>query len=216
MTGAVTAVCVVHALLPDRGSIGVTAIDKRPADRAVRIRPLGLYGDVQADRAHHGGEDQAVYVYADEDAAAFAADLGREIPPGHFGENLRTRDLDVSGAVIGERWRIGEKVVLEVTAPRVPCGTFERRMRVAGWRDRFTERGAPGAYLRVVRSGDVHTGDSVEVLSRPRHGVPIGRWFTRHDPADAAALLTAERAGEVRLAVSTRRDVERSLAASRA
>jgi MOSC domain-containing protein YiiM len=206
----VVAVCVVHQLLPDR-SIGVTAIDKRPVDRPLRIRKLGVHGDVQADRKWHGGEDQAVYAYAEEDADWFAADLGREIPPGTFGENLRTRGVDVSGAVIGERWRIGEKVVLEVTSPRTPCGVFERRMGMQGWQRRFDEHGAPGAYFRVIRAGDVQAGDAVEVVDRPEHGVTIGGWFSRHDPADAQALLDAEVSGTVRLQDDVHRYIDKAL-----
>ena len=207
----VLAVCTVHALLPDRG-IGVTAIDKRPAAKPLRVRALGIHGDVQADRQHHGGEDQAVYAYAQEDADWFAADLGREIPPGLFGENLRTAGVAVTDAVIGERWRVGARAVLEVTSPRQPCGTFERRMRVPGWVQRFERRGAPGAYFRVVRAGDVQAGDPVEVVDRPAHGVTIGRWFAHHDPQDAQALLDAEAVGAVRLQPDVRRYVDRALA----
>ncbi|MGT2426525.1 MOSC domain-containing protein [Amnibacterium kyonggiense] len=205
----VLAVCVVHQLLPDRG-IGATAIDKRPVDRPLRVRKLGLHGDVQADREHHGGPDQAVYAYAEEDAAHFAAQLGRDIPPGAFGENLRTRGADVTGAVIGERWRIGG-VVLEVTSPRNPCGTFERRMRLRGWQERFREYGAPGAYFRVIRAGDVRAGDAIEVVDRPTHGVTIGGWFSRHDPADAQALLDAEAAGAVRIQEDVHRHIAKAL-----
>ena len=208
--GRVDAVCRVHALLDDRGN-GVTAIDKRPVDGAVRIRKLGLFGDVQADRVWHGGEDQAVYAYAQEDAAWFAQSLGRAIPPGFFGENLRTSGADVSGAVIGERWRVGTKAVLEVTSPRTPCGTFARRMGVPGWVRRFEEHGAPGAYFRVVRAGDVQAGHGIEVFERPTHGVTIGRWFTRHDPADARALLDADAAGAIRLQPDLRRQIGKAL-----
>jgi len=207
----VVAVCVVHQLLPDRGGIGTTAIDKRPTAKPVRVRRLGLHGDVQADRKYHGGEDQAVYAYAEEDADHFARELGREIPPGAFGENLRTRGADVSGAVIGERWRIGG-VVLEVTSPRTPCGVFERRMGVKGWQDRFREFGAPGAYFRVIRAGDVRAGDAIEVVDRPDHGVTIGGWFTRRDPADAQALLDAEASGAVRLQDDVHRYIAKALA----
>ncbi len=209
--GEVLAVCTVHALLPDRG-IGVTAIDKRAADRPLRVRALGLHGDVQADRQHHGGEDQAVYAYAQEDADWFAADLGRDVPPGLFGENLRTSGVQVTDAVIGERWRVGAKAVLEATSPRQPCGTFERRMRVRGWAQRFAAHGAPGAYFRVVRTGDLQAGDEVEVVDRPAHGVTIGRWFSHRAPDDAQALLDAEAAGAVRLQPDLRRHVEAALA----
>ncbi|MFJ4074976.1 MOSC domain-containing protein [Curtobacterium sp. NPDC089991] len=208
----VTAVCRVDRLLPDSGTIGVTAIDKRPVDGKVRVRPLGLYADVQADRKHHGGEDQAVYAYADEDAAYFAASLEREIPPGLFGENLRTTGVDVTGAVTGERWRIGETLELEVTIPRIPCGTFARRMGVDKWVRRFTEEGRPGAYLRVVKSGPVAAGDPVVVTYRPEHGVTIGEVFAGLTPERARAVLES---GE-RLAPKVVRDVSKVLARSSA
>lgn len=206
----VTAVCRVDRLLPDSGTIGVTAIDKRPVAGKVRVRPLGLYADVQADRKHHGGEDQAVYAYADEDAECFAASLGREIPPGLFGENLRTTGVDVTGAVTGERWRIGETLELEVTIPRIPCGTFARRMGVDKWVRRFTEEGRPGAYLRVVKSGPVAAGDPVLVTHRPAHGVTIGEVFAGLTPERARAVLES---GE-RLAPKVVRDVSKALARS--
>ncbi|WP_396289001.1 MOSC domain-containing protein [Curtobacterium sp. KT1] len=206
----VTAVCRVDRLLPDSGTIGVTAIDKRPVAGKVRVRPLGLYADVQADRKHHGGEDQAVYAYADEDAEYFAASLGREIPPGLFGENLRTTGVDVTGAVTGERWRIGETLELEVTIPRIPCGTFARRMGVDKWVRRFTEEGRPGAYLRVVKSGPMAAGDPVVVTHRPAHGVTIGEVFAGLTPERARAVLES---GE-RLAPKVVRDVSKALARS--
>jgi len=186
----VSAVCRVHALLDDTGSVGVTAIDKRPVDGPVPVRRLGLRGDVQASRAHHGGVDKAVYAYADEDAAHFAALLGRDVAPGSFGENLRTAGLDVTGAVIGERWAVGERLVLEVTMPRTPCATFARRLGERGWVRRFQQEGRPGAYLKVVTTGDVTGGDELRVLSRPGHGVTVGECFAGLEPARAASLLS--------------------------
>jgi MOSC domain-containing protein YiiM len=210
VTALVVAVCRVHALLPDRGN-GVTAIDKRAVDGSVRVKPLGLFGDVQAERQHHGGPDQAVYAYAEEDAERYAAELGREIPPGLFGENLRTRGADVTGAVVGERWRIGEKVLLEVTYPRTPCGTFERRMRIPGWQDTFRAGGAPGAYFKVLHTGDIRAGDEIRVVERPDHGVTVGRWFAESAPEDAQALLDADAAGRIRLTEKLRVHAEQAL-----
>jgi MOSC domain-containing protein YiiM len=202
--GELLAVCRVDRLLPDPGTVGVTAIDKRPVDEPLRVRPLGLYGDVQASRKHHGGVTKALYAYADEDARVWADALGRDIPPGLFGENLRTSGLDVSGAEIGERWRIGDELVVEVTFPRTPCATFQRRMGEPQWVRRFTEAGMPGAYLRVVHSGTIAAGDSVEVVSRPGHGVTVASWFTAADARQSAALDAAERDGTVRLAPELR------------
>ncbi|HEY2555660.1 MAG TPA: MOSC domain-containing protein [Diaminobutyricibacter sp.] len=202
--GELLAVCRVDRLLPDPGTVGVTAIDKRPVDEPLRVRPLGLYGDVQASRKHHGGVTKALYAYADEDARVWADALGRDIPPGLFGENLRTSGLDVSGAEIGERWRIGDELVVEVTFPRTPCATFQRRMGEPQWVRRFTEAGMPGAYLRVVHSGTIAAGDSVEVVSRPGHGVTVASWFTAADARQSAALDAAERDGSVGLAPELR------------
>ena len=183
-TAVVEAVNVVHALIPDhRGDLDRTAIDKRPVDGRVAVTVpgeagVGLAGDQIYDRGAHGGPDQAVYAYAAEDLQWWAAELGRPIAPGSFGENLTTYGLDVTGALIGERWRVGDDgLVLEVTAPRIPCKTFQGWMDEPHWVKRFTEHGAPGAYTRVVSPGTVGTGDAVTVEHRPDHGVTVGDVF---------------------------------------
>lgn len=196
---SVLAVCRVDQLQHDSSYIGVTAIDKRPVSRRLKVRPYGLHGDVQADRKHHGGPTKALYVYAEEDATFWAQELGRDIPPGLFGENLRLRGLDVNGAEIGERWRIGDQLIVEVTCPRTPCATFQRRMGEEQWVRRFTEAARPGPYLSVVKSGTIGVGDEVEVVSRPGHGVTIASWFAAADAAQADALEAAEREGRVTL-----------------
>jgi MOSC domain-containing protein YiiM len=167
--GRLIAPCVVLQLHDDAGTVGTTAIDKRPVDGAVKVGKLGLYADVQADRKHHGGEEQAVYAYAAEDADWWAEQLGRDIPPGLFGENLRVEGLEVSNARVGERWKVGEKVVLEVTSPRTPCMTFARWMGEEdnGWVRRFSDARRLGAYLRVVSTGSVQAGDAIEVVPAP-------------------------------------------------
>lgn len=196
------AVCRVHALRDDDGPVGVTAIDKRPVDGPVSVGAFGLRGDVQADRRFHGGEDQALYAYAEEEAAHWATELGREIPPGLFGENLRTGDLPTTGAVIGERWRIGAAVEVEVTGPRIPCSTFGRYLGEERWVRRFTDAGLVGAYLRVLRTGTIQAGDAIEVIEQPEHDVTVGRWFSERSPADAQALQDAHASGRVRLCSS--------------
>lgn len=168
------AVCAVRQLRSDAGYNGVTAIDKGPLEGAVRIGPYGVRSDVQADRKHHGGLDKALYAYAEEDAAFWETELDRELPPGWFGENLRVEGLDVNAAVIGERWRIGERVEVEVTMPRTPCQTFARWVggsHARGWVKRFSSERRLGPYLRVVRGGHVQAGDDILVLDRPE-GAP--------------------------------------------
>ncbi|SBT49627.1 MOSC domain-containing protein [Micromonospora narathiwatensis] len=155
---------------------GRSGIDKRPATGPVSIRFAGVAGDFIGERAHHGGPDQAVYAYAEEDAGWWATELDRAIRPGVFGENLTTYAVDVTGAVVGERWAVGS-ALLEVTKPRTPCTTFTGFWGVPDLVKRFTVRAAPGAYLRVLREGEVGAGDPVEVVDRPAHGVTVGEVF---------------------------------------
>jgi len=205
----ILAVCRVEQLRSDSGAIGVTAIDKKPVERRLRVRPLGLYGDVQADRKHHGGLTKALYAYAEEDAAFWAQSLGRDIPAGLFGENLRTAGVDVNGAEIGERWAIGDELVVEVTCPRTPCATFQRRMREPQWVKRFAEEGRVGAYLSVVKSGSVGARDDIRILSRPGHGVTVASWFLHADADQADALEAAAEAGTVTLAPEIHESIAR-------
>lgn len=198
-TASVLAVCRVHQLLEDASSVGVTAIDKRPVEGPVRVHKLGLRGDIQADRFNHGGEDQAVYAYSQADADFWEQSLGRDLPPGSFGENLRVAGIEATGAVIGERWKIGLDVELEVTSPRVPCATFQRRMDQPQWVKRFTGEGRVGTYLRVIHTGSIQAGDHIHRTFVPRHGITVGQWFTEPTPELVEALLDAEADGEIRL-----------------
>lgn len=177
------AACVVHQLRADPGFLGVTAIDKRPVSGAVRVGQYGLRGDVQASRKHHGGLDKALYAYAQEDAAFWEAELGRELPAGWFGENLRLEGLDVNAARVGERWRIGSTVEVEVTMPRTPCGVFARWVGgddERGWVKRFAAEGRLGPYLRVRRVGSIRAGDELEVLSVPDDAPTVLEVFRRN------------------------------------
>ena len=178
MTGRIEAVCRAQAgtvAIPGRGETR-TAIDKQPVEGRVPVHRLGLEGDVQVNRKFHGGEGQALYAYAEEDAVHWAAELDRALPAGRFGENLRTTGLNLTGAEIGERWRVGT-TLLEVTAPRTPCAKFQAYWGVPRLIKRFTAHGASGAYLRVLETGDIGAGDRVEVVSRPGHGVTLGLAF---------------------------------------
>lgn len=164
---------------------GVTGIDKRPVAGPVEVRDPGpkgvggggLAGDAVCDLRHHGGSGQAVYAYAREDLDAWEAELGRPLGCGVFGENVTTTGIDLAGALVGERWRVGHQLVLQVTAPRIPCRTFAGWLQDRGWVRRFTERGAPGCYFRVVVPGPVQAGDPVVVLGRPEHDVTVGLMF---------------------------------------
>ncbi|MFF5918077.1 MOSC domain-containing protein [Streptomyces flavochromogenes] len=161
---------------------GLTAIDKRPVEGPVRIEApgapgvgrSGLAGDTVCDLRFHGGDDRAAYAFAREDLDRWERELGRPLANGSFGENLTTQGLDVNGALIGERWRIGEEVVLEVTGGRIPCRTFAGFLEEKGWVKRFTQSDAgPGALLRVIVPGEIRAGDPITVVHRPDHGITV-------------------------------------------
>lgn len=195
MPARIESVNVVHAVIPDvLGDLDTTAIDKRPVDGRVAVHPLGVQGDLQIDTRDHGGPDKAVYAYAREDLDWWAGELGRDLSDGCFGENLTTRGLDVTHAVIGQRWEIGnDGLVVEVTMPRIPCRTFQGFIREPRWVKRFFAHGAPGTYLRVVSEGMVGAGDEVRVTHHPGHGVTIGEVFdlTQADSGRLELLLAA-------------------------
>ena len=176
--GRIEAVCVSGSdllPLPDKRP-NRSGIDKKPVTGRVAVGELGLDGDVQVNRKHHGGEGQAVYAYAQDDADWWAAELDRDFPPGRFGENLRTSGLDLRAAVIGEQWR-GGTTLLQVTSWRTPCANFARFWGVPDLVKRFAAHGATGAYLRVLETGDIGAGDPVEVLARPDHGITVETAF---------------------------------------
>jgi MOSC domain-containing protein YiiM len=155
------------------GRPGRSAIDKRPVSGPVEVRPLGLDGDTVADKANHGGLEQAVYAYAREDLDFWTEQLGRELRNGIFGENITTAGIDVSAALIGETWRAGS-VVLQVTGPRIPCEPFQSWLGAEPhWVKRFAAAGRPGAYLRVLTPGPVTAGEDLEVMSRPAVAVTV-------------------------------------------
>jgi MOSC domain-containing protein YiiM len=197
------------------GSRGrATAIDKRPTGR-IEVRDpgpkrgglgSGVVGDDVCSRRHHGGTRQAVYAVAREELDHWSRELGRTLTDGTFGENVTTEGLDVDGARVGERWRVGE-VILEVTRPRIPCANFAAWMGEKGWVKRFVGHGRPGAYLAVVSPGRLEPGQLVEVESRPDHDVTVadvlGAWFGDTELARrvlaAGVLDEAEHAGMERM-----------------
>ncbi|MGC4935374.1 MOSC domain-containing protein [Gordonia sp. DT30] len=200
--GRILAVCSVHADV-DLGKAGISAIDKRPQTGRVRVGELGLVTDHVCDTTHHGGHDQAVYAYDEREARRWSDELGRELPFGWFGENLRVDGLAVTDALVGERWQIGPPadsgdgrapggLVLETTIPRTPCRTFGAWAGEPQWVKRFMQAGDVGAYLRVLTPGTVGAGDQIRVIHRPEHGVTVRDLLTGTDARLLRALLAAD------------------------
>lgn len=184
-----------------RGRTIRTGIVKEPVD-SVRVAPVvgrkgglsGVDGDHIGSRKHHGGQFQAVYAFAREELDRWAEELDRDLPDGWFGENLTTEGYDVDAALVGERWRIGDEVVLEVTSSRTPCATFAARMGEPRWVKRFADRGRTGAYFMVIEPGTIRRGDAITVISRPDHDITVSVLFAARsgDLAAAKRVLAAD------------------------
>ncbi|WP_322938345.1 MOSC domain-containing protein [Nocardioides bizhenqiangii] len=165
----------------DWAGIGRTSIDKQPVTGQVAVTELGVAGDQVSDTVHHGGIDQAVSAYAREDLDFWAAELGRDIRAGQFGENLTTEGVDLTHVAVGTRLQVGE-VLLEIASVRTPCNDFKNWMGLSGfdntaWVKRFAAEGRPGPYLRVLATGSITAGDSVEIVHEPDHGVTVRDMF---------------------------------------
>jgi len=173
-----------------RGRPAQSAIWKTPVAGRVAARGVNLEGDDQADRQAHGGPDKALYAYAVEDVRWWAEKLGRALERAELGENLTTEGIEVNGARVGERWAIGT-AVFEISEPRIPCWRLGVRMNDPGFVRVFIEALRPGAYMRIVREGDVGAGDAIAIVSRPDHDLTVRdvfRIYTR-DRGECGRLL---------------------------
>ena len=173
MDGSIVSVNVGAPRTVEYGNKQVTTgIFKTPVNRRLAVRGVNVEGDDQADRSVHGGPDRAIYAYATEDYAWWQAELGRDLPPGQFGENLTTHGIPVNDALIGERWRTGT-ALLQVTTPRIPCYKLAMKMDDPHFIKRFGAALRPGTYLAIIEEGTVAQGDPIEVVSRPSHQISV-------------------------------------------
>ncbi len=188
----------------------LSGIAKRPVEGSVSIGVEGLAGDVVCDSRYHGGPDQAVYIYGSTDYAWWEVELGRQLAPGAFGENLTISDWESAGVAVGDRFYIGE-VILEVTSPRVPCATLSCHMGDSTFLKKFRLAERPGVYCRVLCEGKVQAGD--EVRHEPLAGETLGVMELYRDafsPAKDAATLRRHLAAP--LAIRLRLPKEEALA----
>ena len=157
-----------------------SGICKQPTGESVHLGRLGLAGDTVIDSAYHGGPDQAVYVYGGADYDWWAGELGGPLEPGTFGDNLTIAGLASAGFAVGDRLEIGDSVVIEVSAPRMPCGTLARRMGDPQFVRRFRDGERPGLYCRVIAEGIVRAGDAVTHTPHSGDRVTMLEIFREH------------------------------------
>ena len=141
-----------------------TGIFKQSVDHPVEVKPLGITGDHVLDTRHHGGLDQAVYLYRAEDYDFWSEQLNREVLPGTFGENLTVRGLPSAALQIGDQLKMAN-LELQITAPRIPCNTLAARMADPGFAKAFIKAERPGFYAKVLKPGTVAAGDEVTLIA---------------------------------------------------
>lgn len=149
---------------------GITGIFKMPQVGPVEIGPYGLKNDAICDTKHHGGLDQAVYLYGVPDYDYWAGKIGHALEPGTFGENLTVTNLESGKICIGDRFTLGS-LLLEVTSPRIPCRTFAARMDDKLFVKKFLAANRPGIYCRVLANGKVTAGDVLTLV--PYEGIKL-------------------------------------------
>ncbi len=161
---------------PKGDEIETTGIYKLPTKEPVEIKSLGIQKDFICDQKNHGGPDQAIYVYGAADYSWWSKELGREMEPGTFGENLTVSELESAQINIGDRLHVGS-VILEVTAPRIPCSTLAARMKDAQFVKHYRRAERPGLYCRVIQEGAVKAGDQVSIEKHAGETLSIGQAF---------------------------------------
>ena len=196
-------------ILQNKNRVERTGIFKRPVAGPVHVTAQGLEGDSILSKRHHGGPDQAVYVYGRADYDWWAEELKREMTPGIFGENLTISDLESAPFNVGDTIQVGE-VTLQVTAPRIPCETFAARMGDPKWVKRFRHAERPGLYCRVIREGLVKAGDPVSMKSYRGETISVLEMFRDFYERNKNEE-TLRRQLDAPIAIRARRDLEKEL-----
>jgi MOSC domain-containing protein YiiM len=154
-----------------------TGIFKQPIPGSVEVGALGLAGDHIANKTHHGGPDQAVYVYSQHDYAWWEQQLNRTLAPGWFGENLTLSHLGPHSPRVGDVWQFSGGLTLHLTGPRIPCSKLAARMGDPGFVKAFVQANRGGVYARVLQPSAVQKGESVTVVPGPTEAPTIDALF---------------------------------------
>jgi len=195
--------------LQNGDKLEITGIYKFPVHESVQITSLGIKEDFVGSPKHHGGPDQAVYVYGTADYEWWSTELGRTIEAGTFGENLTISELESAKFNIGDYLHVGV-VTLQVTAPRIPCSTFAKRMEDPKFVKRFRAAERPGLYCRVIKEGTLTAGDEVRVEAYTGETISLVQMYRDYYEKNKSRE-TLERHLAAPIAIRARIDLEAEL-----
>ena len=139
---------------------------KKPVPHAM-LRFENFDGDRQADQVNHGGFEKAVCVYSLDHYPYFKRQLGRDLQPGAFSENLTVSGAIETEVCVGDVFRIGEATV-QVSQPRMPCAKLAGKNGSNTLPKLMANTGYTGFYMRVLSEGVVAAGDGFDLVrARP-------------------------------------------------
>jgi MOSC domain-containing protein YiiM len=194
---------------PKGDTLETTGIYKMPVDGPIQIHQLGIQEDFICDHKNHGGPDQAIYIYGAPDYEWWSGELGQELAPGTFGENVTLSEFESAKYHIGDRLHVGS-VVLEFTAPRIPCATLARRMGDPQFVRKYRLAERPGMYCRVIQAGTLRAGDQATLI--PYKGATVsGLDIFREHQARDKDIQMLRRILDSPVAIRERLDVEEDL-----
>ncbi len=176
----------------------LSAIQKRAQEGPVQIHSEGLAPDEQADRRVHGGPEMALHLYPLDHHGWWREAIGDHPAlgePGGFGSNLAIAGLTEDMVHIGDRFRLGPKetgALIEVSQPRQPCWKIEHRFGHKGMVAAIIKSGRAGWYFRVIETGQVTAGDSLERVSLGATDWSVARVFRALVAGEASAEELAQ------------------------
>lgn len=196
--------------LQNKDRVEITGIHKTPVQGSVQITELGIAEDFIGSPKHHGGPDQAVYIYGETDYQWWEQELGKKLTPGIFGENLTISQIESAAFNVGDILHIGD-ATLQVTAPRIPCGTFASHMQDPQWVKKFRHAERPGFYCRVLKQGALTAGEDVHVEKFSGETISIGEVYRDHYEKRGEVIL--RRQLQAPISIRLRNRLERDLQA---
>jgi len=137
-------------------SVSDGGMPKLPIE-SVEVTAEGVAGDWQKNRKYHGGPDRAVCLFSVE-LYDWLRTRDIDLPAGSVGENFTTAGIDLNGLKVGDRFRVGHKLVIELTDIREPCRNLNKLHPELLQR----MKGRSGWVAKVVTPGTVKTGDTIE------------------------------------------------------
>jgi MOSC domain-containing protein YiiM len=186
---------------------GTTGFYKSAQIGPVKIDTQGLVGDTIIDLENHGGIDQAVYVYCQDDYDWWHVQEGLAVSSGLFGENLTISGMSSSDAHVGGRL-VGDTVTLEITSPRTPCDTFAVRMNDNSFPKRFWAARRPGFYCRVIHAGLITAGQHMQFVPFNGPHLTLKEWVD-NEPLQKMDAATRQRFLSVPIHYKARQELSR-------